>query len=541
MNFSRRLRPKIFEEIVGQDLVKSMLKNSIFLDKIFPVYLFAGQRGCGKTSTARIFAKSLNCSNLEIFRSNPKINNVPCLTCISCVNMDKLSHPDFFEIDAASNNGVDNIRQVIETTFYQPLMGMRRVFLIDEAHMLSKAAFNALLKILEEPPKTVVFLLATTEIEKIPVTIRSRAFLSMFPNLPEDILFDFLAKVCVQEGLSFEPEALSLIVGQSQGCPRDALNLLEQICFCSESINLKIVQDVFNYSPASEILAITKMVFVGNASAVASWFLINKNKYSAIMLFESLQAFWVNLFNKKIGVIDSKAAIFLGNSNAIEDILLGIEPSFIQKCMRKFWDNQRAFSQINNKASFLEFLLIDICFEKTSVITSFEKVSNQNQAKVLPKVFEKEVQPENNESVISSGQNSWQSFLNHPEIIKQKMLISTLCLAYDLLEYTEKAELLISLPKVNNFIINLLNDQKDLIFTILPIFFKNIKKIIIRQPEVAKDGMPGSVSGKKKELFPNQNRGNEDLFDFSDIDRWPKVNLVLQYFPGSIISEIKKR
>jgi hypothetical protein len=100
---------------------------------------------------------------------------------------------------------------------------------------------------------------------------------------------------------------------------------------------------------------------------------------------------------------------------------------------------------------------------------------------------------------------------------------------------------LISLPKVNNFIINLLNDQKDLIFTILPIFFKNIKKIIIRQPEVAKDGMPGSVSGKKKELFPNQNRGNEDLFDFSDIDRWPKVNLVLQYFPGSIISEIKKR
>lgn len=498
MNFSRKLRPKIFEEIVGQDLVKSMLKNSIFLDKVFPVYLFAGQRGCGKTSTARIFAKSLNCSSLESFRKNPKVNNVPCLNCISCINMDKLSHPDFFEIDAASNNGVDNIRQVIETTFYQPLMGMRRVFLIDEAHMLSKAAFNALLKILEEPPKTVVFLLATTEIDKIPITIRSRAFLSMFPSLPQEVLFNFLEKVCTQEGLSFEPEALLLIVGQSQGCPRDALNLLEQVCFCSDSINLKIVQDVFNYSPTLEILAITKHVFSENSSGVSSWFLINKNKYSPIIIFESLQEFWVNLFNKKIGVIDSKAVVFLGHSSDVESLLINIEPLFIQKCMRKLWDNQRAFSQINNKSSFLEFLLIDICLEKKVEKSAPEKVYPPILTDLSPSVFENQEPLKDDVSVISSCQSSWQSFLNHPEIIKQKMLISTLCLAYDLLECPEKSELLISLPKVNNFVVNLLNDQRDLIFIVLPVFFKNIKKIIIRQPELAKDSMAGSVSEKKK-------------------------------------------
>jgi DNA polymerase III subunit gamma/tau len=167
LNLARAWRSRTFDEIVGQDLTVRLIKNSLYRGHFFPVYLLSGQRGCGKTSMGRLFAAAVNCAQLPAFQQKPQEIVLPCRTCHSCQAMIAINHPDFIEIDAASHTGVDNIRTIIEAASFLPLIGHYKVYLIDEAHMLSKAAFNAFLKILEEPPRSVLFLLATTEPLKI--------------------------------------------------------------------------------------------------------------------------------------------------------------------------------------------------------------------------------------------------------------------------------------------------------------------------------------------------------------------------------------
>lgn len=184
LNLARKWRSKDFGSIIGQDLSVRMLKNTLYLGNFFPVYLFSGQRGCGKTTTARVFATAVNCDVLSDFQGEPKSHTIPCGLCPSCLEMRAGKHPDFIEIDAASHTGVDNVRQIIEASSLLPLMGKKKIYLIDEAHMLSKAAFNAFLKILEDPPGSVIFILATTDPQKIIETVRSRCFSSFFLRLP---------------------------------------------------------------------------------------------------------------------------------------------------------------------------------------------------------------------------------------------------------------------------------------------------------------------------------------------------------------------
>ena len=166
LNLTRLWRSRRFEEIIGQPLIVRMLKNSLYRDLFFPVYLFAGSKGCGKTSTARVFAAGVNCAQLPYFQKNPE-NQVPCLACQSCLAFTAGEHPDFIEIDGASHTSVDNVRSIIEASAFLPVLGRKKIYLIDEAHMLSKAACNAFLKILEEPPHSVMFILATTDAHKI--------------------------------------------------------------------------------------------------------------------------------------------------------------------------------------------------------------------------------------------------------------------------------------------------------------------------------------------------------------------------------------
>src|SRR5436190_12511038 len=210
VNLSRKWRSQNFDQIIGQDLVVRILKNSLYLNHFFPVYLFAGQRGCGKTSTARVFAAALNCQVLPDFQKNPKKLDVPCLMCASCLAMSQGNHPDFIEIDAASHTGVDNIRNIIESSSLLPLLGRKRIYLIDEAHMLSKAAFNAALKILEEPPATALFMLATTNPHKIIDTVKSRCFQLFFTAISHEPLKNHLSFICKEEKIACSDEALDL-------------------------------------------------------------------------------------------------------------------------------------------------------------------------------------------------------------------------------------------------------------------------------------------------------------------------------------------
>jgi len=217
LNLARKWRSKQFNEIVGQELSVRILKNSLYKDKLFPVYLFSGQHGCGKTTTARVFAAAVNCEKLPEFRKAPQNVTLPCLACVSCTAMSKGQHPDFIEIDAASNTGVDNIRQIIDASALLPVMGTKKIYLIDEAHMLSKAAFNAFLKIMEEPPSSVLFVLATTDAQKIP---ESRCFQLLFDPVETSLLMGHLKFICEQESIAYEGTALSLIVRESAGSVR---------------------------------------------------------------------------------------------------------------------------------------------------------------------------------------------------------------------------------------------------------------------------------------------------------------------------------
>ena len=217
----RKYRPRSFSEIVGQDHVKKVLTNALKMDRVAHAYIFAGPRGTGKTTTARILAKSLNCESRK--------GAEPCNRCQSCLAIDEGTFMDVVELDAASNRGIDEIRRIREAAGYRPIEGKYKVYIIDEVHMLTKEAFNALLKTLEEPPEHVVFVLATTNLEKVPPTIVSRCQVLEFKNLPENLIFERLKEVSSKERMEIEEDALRFLARRAEGGMRDALTLLEQV------------------------------------------------------------------------------------------------------------------------------------------------------------------------------------------------------------------------------------------------------------------------------------------------------------------------
>lgn len=216
----RAYRPEVFDEILGQEHIVKILKNQINTDSTSHAYLFCGTRGTGKTTTARILAKGLNCLSDEGGR--------PCGRCSACISIKEGTYLDVIEIDAASNNGVDNIRELRESVKYPPAAGRKKVYIIDEVHMLSNEAFNALLKTLEEPPEYVVFILATTEPQKLPATILSRCMRLDFRRIPEQVLIDGMAEICEKRNISVSENALRIIAANADGSVRDGLSILDQ-------------------------------------------------------------------------------------------------------------------------------------------------------------------------------------------------------------------------------------------------------------------------------------------------------------------------
>ena len=216
----RKARPPVFEEIKGQDHVVRTLKNQVITDRLQHAYLFCGTRGTGKTSAARILARAVNCEH-------PKDGN-PCNECASCRAIAAGSAMNVIEIDAASNNGVDNVREIVEEVRYRPAQGKYKIYIIDEVHMLSTSAFNALLKTLEEPPSYVIFILATTEVHKIPITILSRCQRYDFHRIGADTISERMRELAGREGITADDKALRFIARAAEGSMRDALSLLDR-------------------------------------------------------------------------------------------------------------------------------------------------------------------------------------------------------------------------------------------------------------------------------------------------------------------------
>ncbi|MEE2644932.1 MAG: DNA polymerase III subunit gamma/tau [Myxococcota bacterium] len=245
---ARKWRPTRFEDVVGQGHITQTLQNAIRRDRVPHALLFIGSRGVGKTSCARIFAKALNCLSSE--RATPD----PCDQCESCLSISDGSAVDFFEIDGASNNSVEQVRELRESTRFSPTSARVKVYLIDEVHMLSIGAFNALLKVLEEPPPRVIFIFATTEPHKIPDTIISRCQRFDFRRIQEQAIVGALARICEAEGVKVERAALDHLAREAQGGMRDALSLLDQlISFCGEEIDEAAARRVLGLAPRAAL------------------------------------------------------------------------------------------------------------------------------------------------------------------------------------------------------------------------------------------------------------------------------------------------
>ena len=240
----RTYRPSRFDEVVGQEYIVKILKNTIKNKRIAHAYLFAGPRGTGKTTIAKLFAKAINCENF---------NEEACDNCPSCLAFKENNHPDIIELDAASNNSVDDIREIIEQVPYSPIVGKYKVYIIDEVHMLSSSAFNALLKTLEEPPAHVVFILATTDPQKIIPTVLSRCQRYNFSKISNLNMEKKMVEILNKEHLQYEDKALDEVAMLAEGGMRDALSILEQVLsYNNDGIFLEDVQRIFGLSTKEE-------------------------------------------------------------------------------------------------------------------------------------------------------------------------------------------------------------------------------------------------------------------------------------------------
>jgi DNA polymerase III subunit gamma/tau len=259
-----KYRPQTFEDLVGQEAIATTLTHAIQQERIAPAYLFTGPRGTGKTSSARIFAKSLNCLN------SPRPTEKPCGSCTVCRGIETAngSALDVIEIDAASNTGVDNIRELIEKAQFAPALCRYKVYLIDEVHMLSQAAFNCLLKTLEEPPKHVVFILATTDPQRVLPTIISRCQRFDFRRIPLESMVNHLQKIAVKEEINITKDAINLVAQIAQGGLRDAESLLDQLSLLSDGVTLEKVWDLVGAVPEKDLMALLRAIAANQTTLV---------------------------------------------------------------------------------------------------------------------------------------------------------------------------------------------------------------------------------------------------------------------------------
>jgi DNA polymerase III subunit gamma/tau len=250
-------RPQKWDEVVGQQHIIQTLRNAVIGNRVAHAYLFAGPRGTGKTTAARLLAKAVNCLD-------PDPAARPCNTCAHCLAVNEGRFLDLIEIDAASNTSVEDVRDLRDKINFSPNQGQFKVYIIDEVHMLSTAAFNALLKTLEEPPAHAIFILATTEIHKIPATVLSRCQRHEFRRVPVDDIVGQLTRIAESEELNAEPEALTLIARQSAGGMRDAISLLDQMASTGKEITLDLTQSVLGTATSQTVIGLIEAVLEGN-------------------------------------------------------------------------------------------------------------------------------------------------------------------------------------------------------------------------------------------------------------------------------------
>lgn len=374
---ARKYRPKNFNEIVGQDTIVVTLTNILKSKKIGNAYLFCGQRGVGKTTTARIFANAINCENILE-------NGNPCYSCSACLN-----YKNVFELDAASNNSVEDIRNIIDQVRFAPSFGKYNVYIIDEVHMLSQAAFNAFLKTLEEPPAHAVFILATTERNKVLPTIMSRCQIFDFKPVSVPNIIQNLKKILECEGIAYEEEALFLIAEKADGAMRDALSFTDSILnFSPECVSREAAYKILNVVAAQKYFDLVECLLEKDiAQTILKCNEILAEGYDIVNFSYGLLSFFRNLLLAK----DSSTGKLINGSenfvSRLQDFCKKIPLDHIITCISEINDWSLSYKdQINKKFSF-EYLLFmlkkNIYYTGESVLKTSkdEAIVSKNEVK----------------------------------------------------------------------------------------------------------------------------------------------------------------
>ena len=348
----RKYRPQVFDELAGQEAIKTTIQNEIKAEKISHAYLFSGPRGTGKTTTARLLAKAINCENRK------KGDYEPCCKCNSCLEISEGRNLDLIEVDAASNRGINEIRELRDHVRVAPTKSKYKVFIIDESHMLTPEAFNALLKTLEEPPSHVIFVLATTEIHKLPETIISRCQRFDFKKINAQEIIKRMGKIAKKEGIMVDAEVLKRIASQSQGCIRDAETLLQQIFSLGDKkISYKHAEIFFPRSDINLIIDFIKNL--ADKDQGKAIFLINKLTEEGVDLKDFTSHLIEFLRNLMMVKIDPQLTI-----NIDKQAVLSSEKIELQNLVRMiniFIRAQRELDYSEIPQLPLELAIIDIC------------------------------------------------------------------------------------------------------------------------------------------------------------------------------------
>ena len=393
-----KYRPQVFEDLIGQDIIVEALKKSIKQNSIPNAYLFTGIRGVGKTTVARILAKSLNCLNGE----NNKCKNNKCNI---CEEISESRHIDVLEIDAASKTGVEDVRDLIEFSRYAPTSSKFKIFIIDEVHMLSKQAFNALLKTLEEPPKYLKFIFATTEVNKIPITVLSRCQRFDLMRVEFEKLFEFLKNILNIEKKNLPDDIIKLIVKISEGSVRDALSLMDRILLSlpenNKKIDLELAYEVFGYLDKSYLIDLLEKLLRGDEANVI--------------------ALYRNIYKKGI-----EPKLFLNNFLEIIYYLKNLK-NFKKESLRDLNDNEfesleKLYQRVDNKTLFLFWQFT------VDAINEINLVSNQNLSvemfliKLLY-IKDKNINPNDNSDQIIEGIRNLEKTNNTLETNNKKEIL----------------------------------------------------------------------------------------------------------------------
>lgn len=345
----RKYRPSNFDEVVGQQPIIQTLKNAIVQNRIAHAYLFCGPRGTGKTSIAKIFAKMLNCEDES---------NKPCGKCTNCKMVQNGSHPDIIEIDAASNNGVDEVRNLIDKVKYAPMQGKYKVYIIDEVHMMTTGAFNALLKTIEEPPAHVVFILATTEPNKVIPTIISRCQRFDFNKVSQKDIEKRLSIVCKEEKIEIDPEAISLIAQLADGGMRDSLSILDQcIAYCSSNITVDNVREIYGVLTTSDIGKLFEHLYAHEVDALIQQIQECSDKG---MDLKRLTSDFITLLKESIILDYSNNSQLVSNTHkeVIEKYLLKSPSPFRFNVLNELMDVFNKYNYASNVLDYLETALL---------------------------------------------------------------------------------------------------------------------------------------------------------------------------------------